>query len=67
MELSAEDGSGVMDQAFVGLVVEVGKILPPILRKRGGINSITMVLRRDVAFAGGEVESGNVVGAVAVF
>ena len=66
MELSAEDGAGVVDETFIGLVVQVGEVLPPILGKGGGVHSITVVLRCDVAPTGGEVESWNVVSTVSV-
>jgi hypothetical protein len=66
VELRAEDGARVVDHALVGLVVEVGEVLPPLAAESRGIDSVSVVLRRDVAFAGGEVEGGNVVRAVAV-
>lgn len=66
MELSAEDGSRGVDQALVGLVVEVGKVLPPLCGKSCGINRISVVLRRDVAFASCKVQSRDIVGTVAV-
>lgn len=66
MELGAEDGAGVVDEALVGLVVEVGEVLAPLGGEGGGVDGVAVVLRGDVALAGGEVEGGDVVRAVAV-
>jgi len=66
MELGAENGAGVVDQAFVGLVVQVREVLPPLAAEGGGVDGVSVVLRRDVALARGEIERGDVVRAVAV-
>jgi hypothetical protein len=66
MELSAEDGAGVVNQALVGLVVEVREVLAPLGGERGGIDRVPVVLGCDVAATGAEVESRNIVRAVAV-
>jgi hypothetical protein len=66
MELGAEDGTGVVDQTLVGLVVEVGEVLPPVAGQGRGVDGVSVVLRGDVALASGEVESRDVVSAVSV-
>lgn len=66
MELGTEDGTGVVDQSLVGLVVEVGEVLPPLAGEGGGVDRVSVVLRGDVALAGGEVESRDVVGTVTI-
>jgi hypothetical protein len=66
VELGAENGSRVVNQTLVGLVVQVGEVLPPLTGKSSGVNSVSMVLRGDVAFASAQIESRDVVGTVAV-
>lgn len=66
VELRAEDGAGLVDHALVGAVVEVDEVLLPLAGHRGGVHGVTVVLRGDVALAGGEVKGRDVVGAVAV-
>jgi hypothetical protein len=66
VELGAKDGARVVDDALVGLVVEVREVLSPLTAERSRIDSVSVVLRGDVALARGEVEGGDVVGAVAV-
>ena len=52
---------------LVAAIVQVDEILLELARQSAGINSITVVLARDVALASGEVKSRDVVGAVAIF
>jgi len=66
MKLRAEDGAGFMDHAFIGAVVEVDKVLFVIWVQARDVDSIAVVLRGNVAAARGQVEGGDVVGAVAV-
>jgi len=66
MELGTEDGTRVVDQTLVGLVVEVGEVLPPFAGQGGWVDRVSVVLRSDVALAGGEVESWDVVSTVTV-
>lgn len=66
MELSAEDGSGDVDQSLVGLVVQVGEVLLPFAGESCGVNGVSVVLRGNVAFARGEVERGDVMGTVTI-
>lgn len=66
VELRAEDGAGVVDQALVGLVVEVGEVLPPFAAEGGGVDGVAVVLGCDVALPRGEVERWDVMGSVAV-
>jgi len=66
VELCREDRPGRVDHAFVAGVVQVDKVLLPVGRQSRGVHSITVILRRDVAFASGQVESWNVVCAVLV-
>jgi hypothetical protein len=66
VELGAEDRSGVVDQTLIRLVVEVGEVLPPLAGESGGVHSVTVVLRGDVALASAKVESRDVVGTVSV-
>lgn len=56
-----------MDDAFVAAVVEVDEIFLPVRGEGGGVDRVAVVLRGDVAASRGEVEGGDVVGAVAVF
>lgn len=51
---------------FVAGVVEVDEVFFPVARERGGIDGVAVVLTRDVATAGCQVEGRDVVGAVAV-
>lgn len=66
MELRAEDGAGGVDHALIGAVVEVDKVLLEVVRQRGRVDGVPVVLRRDVALARGAVERGDIVRAVAV-
>ena len=66
MELGGEDGAGVVDETFVGLVVQVREVLAPLGGEGCGVDCVSVVLGGDVAAAGAEVEGGDVVGAVAV-
>ena len=66
MELGTEDGTRVVDQTLIGLVVEVGEVLPPFAGQGGWVDRVSVVLRSDVALAGGEVESRDVVSTVTV-
>ena len=67
MELRAHDRLGLVDHALVRPVVEVDKVLlPVILGERVHVDRVSVVLRGDVAAAGGEIERGDVVRAVAV-
>jgi hypothetical protein len=66
MELSREDGTGVVDEALVGLVVQVSEVLPPLTGESRGVDGVSVVLRSDVALSGCKVQGGNVVSAVSV-
>ena len=66
MELRRENGPGCVNDSLVAGIVEVHKILLPILWESRGIDGIAVVLRRDVAFARRQIERRNVVGTVAV-
>jgi hypothetical protein len=66
VELRAEDGARVVDETLVGLVIQVGEVLPPLAAESGWVNSVSVILRSDVALSGGEVQSRNVMGTVAV-
>lgn len=66
VELSAENRSGDVDQSFVGLVIQVGEVFPPLAREGRWVNSITVVLRGNVALARSQVESRDVVRTVSV-
>jgi hypothetical protein len=66
MELRREDGSRCVNHTLVAGVVEVDKVLLPLGRQRCRVNRIPVVLRSDVAFSRGQVQSWNVVCAVAV-
>jgi len=66
MELGAEDGTGVVDQTLVGLVVEVGEVFPPFAGQGSGVNRVSVVLRGDMALARGKVKSRDVMRTVAV-
>lgn len=55
-----------MDQTLVGLVVEVGEVLPPFAGQGSWVDRVSVVLRSDVALASGEVESRDVVSTVTV-
>lgn len=66
MKLGGEDGARVVDEALVGLVVEVGEVLAPLGGERRGVDGVAVVLRCDVAPARAEVEGGDVVRAVAI-
>jgi hypothetical protein len=66
MELRAEDGAGVVDETLVRLVVQVGEVFPPLAGEGGRVNSISVVLRSDVALSSGKVKGRDVVGTVAI-
>jgi hypothetical protein len=66
MELGREDGTGLVDHTLVRAVVQVGEVLLPVLVHGGRVDGVTVVLRSDVALAGEEVESRDVVSTVAV-
>jgi len=66
VELGTEDGTGVVDKTLVGLIVQVGKVLPPLARQSRRVDGVSVVLRRDVALASGKIERGDVVSAVSV-
>ena len=66
VELGAEDGTRVVNETLVGLVVQVGEVLPPLAGESGGVNCVSVVLRGDVALASAQVESWDVVGTVTV-
>ena len=53
-------------RTFVASIVQVDEVLFVFLRKSGGVNGVSMVLGRDVALTGCQVESRDVVGSVAV-
>ena len=55
-----------MDHALIARVVQVDKIFLVVWVQSLGVNSIPMVLRRDVAATGSQVKSRDVVGTVAV-
>ncbi len=44
MELGTEDGARIVDQTLVGLVVEVGEVLPPLAGQRGWVDCVSVVL-----------------------
>jgi hypothetical protein len=67
MELRAEDGAGGVDHPLVGAVVQVDEVLLEVVRQRGGIDCVPVVLGCDVALSRRAVERGDVVSAVAVF
>jgi hypothetical protein len=66
VELRAEDRARGVNEALVGLVVQVGKVLLPLAAESSRVNSVSVVLRSDVALSSGEIQSGDVVGTVAV-
>jgi hypothetical protein len=66
VELGREDGTSLVDHTLVRAVVQVGEVLLPVLVHGCRVDGVTVVLRSDVALAGEEVESRDVVGAVTV-
>lgn len=66
MELSRHYGSGLVDHSFIALVVEVDEVWLPSSGKSIDVNGVTVVLRGDVASAGGEIESWDIVCSVSV-
>lgn len=66
MELGREDGSGLVEHAFVAAVVEVDKVLLEVAGQGAGVDGVAVVLAGDVALAGGQVKRRDVVGTVAV-
>lgn len=66
VELRAENRARVVDQALVRLVVEVGEVLPPLAAESRRVDGVAVVLRGNVALAGAQVESRDVVGTVSV-
>ena len=66
VELRREDGTSLVDHTLVRAVVQVGEVLLPLTAHGGRVDSVTVVLRSDVALAGEEIKSRNVVSTVAV-
>ena len=66
VELGREDGASLVDHALVAPIVEVDEVLLEVAGEGLGVDGITVVLAGDVALAGGQVEGGDVVGAVSV-
>lgn len=66
VELGREDGPGAVHHSLVAAVVEVDKVLLEIVGQGAGVDGVSVVLRSDVALAGGQVQSRDVVGSVAV-
>lgn len=56
MELGTEDGSRVVDHTLIGRIVQVHKVLFPPFWQCCCINSVAVVLRRDVAPPGSQIE-----------
>lgn len=55
------------ERTLVAAVVEVHEVLLEITGQSAGINSIAMVLAGDMALSRSQIQSGNVVGAIAIF
>ncbi len=53
-------------QTFVARVIQIDEILLPVLRQGRCINSITMILARDVTFTRCKIQSRNVVSTVPI-
>jgi hypothetical protein len=51
---------------FITVVVQVYEVWLPIARKRRGVNSVSMVLTRDVASSSCQVQCWNVMCSIAV-
>ena len=66
MELCGEYWAGLVDDAFVAGIIQIHKVRLPIFGKCRSINSVAMVLRRDMAPPSGQVQSWDVVGTIAV-
>lgn len=66
MELSGEDGLLDVDHTLVRLIVEVDEVRLELGGQSVDVNSVTVVLRSDVALASGQVESRDVMGSVTV-
>lgn len=66
MELGGEDGLLGVDHTLVGLVVEVDKVGLELGRQGVDVNGVSVVLGSDVALAGGQIQSGDVVSSVTV-
>jgi len=66
VELGREDGTSLVDHTLVRAVVQVGEVLLPVRVHGGRVDSVTVVLRSDVALAGKKVESRDVVSTVTV-
>jgi len=66
VELGGKDRTSLVDHTLVGAVVEVGEVLLEVLVHGGRVDGVTVVLRSDVALAGEEVESRDVVSTVTV-
>lgn len=66
VELGGEDGAGLVHHALVAAVIEVDKVLLEVAGQGARVDGVAVVLAGDVALTGGQVEGGNVVGAVAV-
>lgn len=66
VELCGKDRSRLVDHTLVGLIVEVDKVLLEVRRQSGSINSVTVVLRSDVALTSHQIKSRNVMSTVTV-
>ena len=66
MKLRAENGAGLVDDAFITRIVEVDEVFLPILWQSRYIHRISMVLARDVAFTCCEIQSRDVVCTISV-
>lgn len=67
VELGREDGPGLVHHALVASIIEVDEVLLEFGVQGAGINGVTMVLAGDMALASRQVQSGDVVGTVAIF
>jgi hypothetical protein len=61
MELDRENGESLVHDTLVRSIVGIDKQLHEVFREGGDIDSVTVVLRRDVAAARDHVCAGNVV------
>lgn len=66
VELRAENRARVVNQSLVRLVIQVGEVLPPLARQRRRVDSVSVVLRGNVALARAQIKSRDVVGTVTV-
>src|ERR1700761_7556369 len=67
MELCRENWLSLMNQTFIARVVEVNEILLPIRWEGCRIHCISVILRCNMALASSQVQSWDIVCAVAVF